>query len=70
MASNVNNQGALPGHLFYIRLIFLKEIREIFRDKRTRFSVIISPLLVTPVHRPVLEAGFLLALANRFRHKM
>jgi sodium transport system permease protein len=28
--------------------IFSKEFREIFRDKRTTFSVIISPLLITP----------------------
>jgi sodium transport system permease protein len=28
--------------------VFSKEIREIFRDKRTTFSVIISPLLITP----------------------
>ncbi|MEP6754432.1 MAG: ABC transporter permease [Chthonomonadales bacterium] len=36
-------------HFFYIRLIYLKELREIFRDKRTRFSVIVSPLLITPL---------------------
>ncbi len=30
-------------------IVFQKEVREIFRDKRTRFSVIISPLLITPL---------------------
>lgn len=46
-----SQSGATPtqGHLFYVRLIYLKELREIFRDKRTRFSVIISPLLITPL---------------------
>jgi len=31
------------------KTIFLKEFREIFRDKRTVFSVIVSPLVLTPV---------------------
>lgn len=30
------------------RIIFLKEFREIFRDRRIVFSVVISPLLITP----------------------
>ncbi len=30
-------------------IIFRKEFREIFRDKRTRMQVIISPLIVTPL---------------------
>ncbi len=30
-------------------LVYQKEVREIFRDRRTRFSVIISPLLITPL---------------------
>ncbi|MCX6358874.1 MAG: ABC transporter permease subunit [Armatimonadetes bacterium] len=29
-------------------IVFLKEIREIFRDKRTVFGVVVSPLLLTP----------------------
>ena len=32
-----------------ILIIFRKEFREIFRDKRTRMQVIISPLIITPV---------------------
>ena len=32
-----------------IGIIFAKEFREIFRDRRTLFSVVISPLLITPL---------------------
>jgi sodium transport system permease protein len=31
------------------RIVFLKEFREIFRDRRTVFSVVVSPLLITPL---------------------
>ena len=31
------------------RVIFKKEFREIFSDSRTRFNVIVSPLLITPL---------------------
>ena len=31
------------------QVIFLKEFREVFREARTRFAVIVSPLLVTPL---------------------
>ncbi len=31
------------------QVIFLKEFREVFREPRTRFAVIVSPLLVTPL---------------------
>ena len=30
-------------------VIWNKELREIFRDKRTRTQVIISPLIITPL---------------------
>ncbi len=32
-----------------VGIIFSKEFREIFRDRRTVFSVVISPLLITPL---------------------
>jgi sodium transport system permease protein len=32
-----------------IPVIFLKEINEMFRDRRTRFGAIVSPLLITPL---------------------
>ncbi|HLK57559.1 MAG TPA: ABC transporter permease [Chthonomonadaceae bacterium] len=41
------NSGARSGSR--LLLIFLKEIREIFRDKRTIRSVIIGPLVITPL---------------------
>ncbi len=31
------------------RIVFLKEFREIFRDRRTLFSVVVSPLILTPI---------------------
>ena len=31
------------------QIIFRKEFREVFREGRTRFAVIVSPLLVTPL---------------------
>ena len=32
-----------------IRVVFLKEMREVFRDKRTLFNLVLSPLLITPL---------------------
>ena len=31
------------------QVVFRKEFREVFRDKRTRFGLIVSPLLITPL---------------------
>lgn len=38
-------------------VIFKKEFREIFRDKRTRTSVIIGPLIITPLMFAVIGKG-------------
>lgn len=47
-------------------VVFLKEVREIFRDKRTVFGVVISPLLLTP-GLLALTGAFLTDEMNRAR---
>ena len=40
-----------------VPIIFKKELREIFRDKRTRMSVIVGPLIITPLMFAVIGKG-------------
>jgi sodium transport system permease protein len=43
-----SNSGSRPPACSRMIAVFLKEFREIFRDRRTVVSVIVSPLLITP----------------------
>ncbi|MCX6378903.1 MAG: hypothetical protein NT023_05400, partial [Armatimonadetes bacterium] len=46
-----------PPYRNRVSVIFKKEFREIFRDKRTRMSVVIGPLIITPLMFALIGKG-------------
>lgn len=46
-----------PPYRNRVSVIFKKEFREIFRDKRTRMSVVVGPLIITPLMFALIGKG-------------